>query len=152
MGRGSRTRVTPRTVSGMGFDPCLALGFPPWHAPSPPPGWSCSHTSDKPRRSAPASSDPLAPAQGVPYPNPVFLECPVLCTAHPLMGTIVRLPHRFLVLCFWLTVQVPPLSVTLPIHPLYHCVVPTIVPYLVMDTRMLSAVFLRRLILSSARQ
>ena len=93
-------------------------------------------------------SDPLALAQGVPYPNPVLLECPVLCTARPFTGTILRLPHRLRALCFRLTVRVPPLGVTLSICPLYHRAVPAMVPYVVMDTHILSAVFLRRLILS----
>ena len=39
-------------------------------------------------------SDPPALAQGVLYPHPVLLECPVLCTACPLTGTIFHLPHR----------------------------------------------------------
>ena len=36
---------------GYGIRPLPVLGgFPPWHALPPPPGWACSHVSDKPRR------------------------------------------------------------------------------------------------------
>ena len=131
--------------------PACPWGFPPWHAPPPPPGWACSYASDKLRFLSGMRSDPLAPAQGIQYPNPVLLGCPVLCTARPFKGTILHQPHRLRALCFRLTVRVPPLSVTLSLRPLYHRAVSTTVPYVVMDTHMLSAVFVRRLILSVSR-
>ena len=115
-GRGSLTRVTPRTFR-VGIRPLPFPGVFPHGMllPRRLVGLALirvtTHGIRLPLLSG-VRSDPPAPAQGVPYRNPVLLECPVLCTSRPLTGTIPRLPHGLQGLCLRLTVRVPRLRVT----------------------------------------
>ena len=82
-GRGRRTRVTTRTISGPG---------------SKPPAWPWGLFPD--RYLSGMRSDPLAPAQRVPHLNPAFIGVPRLLHRPSLLtGTLLRLPHRLRALC-----------------------------------------------------
>ena len=152
--------------SGTGFDPLLGLGVfsHGMRRPRRLAGLSLRRVTNQPRRPATAVQRHTAWPSGSGSGRSVSefgtppLSMYSALPAHPISctGAFVRecttrpypVCHRLWVLCIRLTVRVPPLSATCAICPPHLHAVPTTVPYAVMDSHMLSAVILYRLILS----